>query len=175
MTDILLISEDYVKTHSGLNDNIFGGYLLPAIREAQDMRLQTIIGSALYQSILEQIEDDKLEEQYQILLEEYIQIFLVYQTISDLIPIIGSKLSNLGVVVSNDEHVTNLTQGERELVANHYLLRADFYTKRLQEYLLANREKYPELDECTCDSIKANLYSNTSTGLWLGGIRGKRF
>ena len=53
----------------------------------------------------------------------------MYQTLSDLVPIIGVKLTNLGVVVvSNDEHLNKSTQGgERDLVQNYYLERADFY------------------------------------------------
>ena len=148
MTNILLISEDYIKTNSGLNENVWGSYLTPAIREAQDMRLQSVIGTNLYKSILNQIDTDTLQPQYKTLLDDYIQVFLMYQTISDLVPIIGVKLTNLGVVVSNDEHLTNLSQGERDLVQNYYLERADFYCRRLQEYLLANREKYPELKHC---------------------------
>lgn len=174
MTDILLISEDFVKTNSGLNDNVFGSYLTPAIRDAQDMRLQSVIGTNLYKSILDQIDTDTLQPQYKTLLDDYIQVFLMYQTISDLVPIIGVKLTNLGVVVSNDEHLTNLTQGERDLVQNYYLERADFYCRRLQEYLLANRDKYPELKDCDCDSMRANLYSSASTGLFLGGRRSKK-
>lgn len=174
MTNILLISEDFIKTNSGLNENVWGSYLTPAIREAQDMRLQSVIGTNLYKSILSQIDTDTLQPQYKTLLDDYIQVFLMYQTISDLVPIIGVKLTNLGVVVSNDEHLTNLTQSERDLVQNYYVERADFYCRRLQEYLLANRDKYPELQECDCDTMKANLYSSASTTLWLGGLRSKR-
>lgn len=174
MTDILLISEDYIKTNSGLNDNVWGSYLTPAIREAEDMRLQSIIGTSLYKTILNQVDNDEVSVEIETLIEDYIQIFLMYQTISDLVPIIGVKLTNLGAVVSNDEHLTNLSQGERDLVQNYYLERADFYAKRLQEYLLANREKYPELNDCDCENMKANLYSSASCTLFLGGLRGRR-
>lgn len=174
MTNILLISEDYIKTNSGLNDNVFGSYLTPAIRDAQDMGLQSIIGTSLYKSIMEEIDNDTLTEDNKYLLDEYIQIYLMYQTISDLVPIIGVKLTNLGVVISNDEHLTNLTQGDRELVQNFYKNKADFYAKRLQEFLLNNKEVYPALDECTCEGMKANLYSSASSTLWLGGLRSKR-
>lgn len=174
MTDILLISEDFIKTNSGLNENVWGSYLTPAIRDAQDMGLQSIIGTSLYKSIIEEIDNDTLTEDNKYLLDEFIQIYLMYQTISDLVPIIGVKLTNLGVVISNDEHLTNLSQGDRELVQNFYKYKADFYCKRLQEYLLANREKYPELKDCDCDVMRANLYSSASTGLFLGGVRGKR-
>lgn len=176
MTKILLISEDYIKTNSGLNDNVWGTYLGPAIREAQDIKLQQILGTTLYQSLLKMVENGAIRnsdfEPYKTLLDDFIQVYLMYQTISDLIPIIGVKLTNLGVVVSNDEHTTNLTQGERELVQTYYEQRAEFYGKRLQNYLMENREKYVELNDCT--DIKPTLNSVAETGLFLGGIRGRR-
>lgn len=174
MTNILLIGEDFVKTHSGLNENVWGAYLAPAIRDAQDIKLQSILGSNLYKTILQMVDVEMITDQYLTLLEDYIQIYLMYQTLSDLVPIIGVKLTNLGVVVSNDEHITNLSQSERELVQNSFMYKADFYAKRMQEYLLENRNLFPELDDCTCNTIKSNLDSSASTGLWLGGMRGRR-
>lgn len=176
MTKILLISEDYIKTNSGLNDNVWGTYLGPAIREAQDIKLQQILGTTLYQSLLKMVENGAIRNDdfkpYKTLLDDFIQVYLMYQTISDLVPIIGVKLTNLGVVVSNDEHTTNLTQGERELVQTYYEQRAEFYGKRLQNYLIENRENYVELNNCT--DIKPTLNSVAETGLWLGGLRSKR-
>lgn len=174
MTNILLISEDYVKTHSGLNKNIWGDYLLPAIRDAQDIKLSTILGENLYKTILNKADTETLDGVYTTLLEEYIQVFLMYQSIADIIPLIATKIGNLGVVVSNDEHITNLTQGERELVQNTFIYKADFYARRLQNYLLKNRNEFPELDDVICNQIKSNLDSSATTTLWLGGYRGKK-
>lgn len=176
MTKVLLISEDYIKTNSGLNDNVWGSYLTPAIREAQDIKLQQVLGSTLYNSILLMVENGAIRNAdylpYKALLDDFIQPYLMYQAISDIVPIIGVKLTNLGVVVSNDEHVTNLTQSERELVQNYYEQRAEFYGKRLQEFLIDNKSQFKELKNCT--DIKPTLDSIGETGLWLGGIRTKK-
>lgn len=176
MTKILLISEDYIKTNSGLNDNVWGSYLTPAIREAQDIKLQQILGSSLYKSLLEKVGNGAIRNDdfkpYKTLLDDYVQIYLMYQTISDLVPIIGVKLTNLGVVVSNDEHLTNLSQSERELVQTYYEQRAEFYGKRLQEFLKDNGTDYKELEDCK--DIHPTLNTVAETGLWLGGIRGRK-
>lgn len=176
MTKIFLISEDYIKTNSGLNDNVFGTYLTPAIREAQDIKLQEILGSALYKSLLEKVENGAIRNPlfapYKTLLDEYIQIYLMYQTIANLVPIIGVKLSNLGVVISNDEHVVNLSQNERDLIQTYYSQRAEFYGKRLQEYLKENKEEYKELG--VCEDISPTLDSVAETSIFLGGRRGRK-
>jgi len=178
MRNVLLISEDTIKTQSGLNDNIWGKSLLPAIREAQEIGLQSIIGSCLYQRLCSMVEDGSIRDTenipYKTLLDEYISYYLIYRTIADLIPVIGTKLGNIGVVISNDEHMVNLTEDERSRVDTYYEYRADFYCKRLQEYLLNNKELYSELDECSCENMKANLDSAASTGLWLGGFRARK-
>lgn len=177
MTNILLISEDFVKTNSNLNDNVWGDYLLPAIREAQDMGLQTIIGECLYNRIIGLVDDghiaDTENSAYKVFLDEYIQQYLLYQVLADIIPIIGVKMANLGTVISNDEHTISLSDSERGRLSNYYLLRADFYCKRMQEYLLNNRELYPELKDCDCERLKANLKSAASSGIFLGGLRGR--
>lgn len=178
MNKILLISEDYIKTHSNLNENVWGEYLTPAIREAQDIGLQQIIGSCLYYSILSKVEDGSILEEsetaYKTLLDDYIQPYLMYQVITDLVPIIGVKLANIGVVISNDEHVNNLGEAERNRLGTYYKYRADFYCGRLQSFLLGNKALFKELDECTCQNIKATLDSAASIGLFLGGVRGRR-
>lgn len=178
MTNILLVSEDFIKTNSNLNENVWGEFLLPAIREAQDIELQQILGSCLYRTLLDMVDDGSISDDenvaYKELLDGYIQEYLMYQVITDLIPIIGVKLANLGIVISNDEHINNLSESERERIKSHYQYRADFYCKRLQEFLLSNKESYAELDECACNNLKANLKSAASTGLFLGGARGRR-
>lgn len=175
MSKVLLVSEDTIKTYSGLNDNIWGKSLLPAIREAQEIGLQSIIGTCLYQSLCSKVEDGSItastNTQYKELLDNQVQYYLIYRVIADLVPVIGVKLGNIGVVISNDEHVQNLTEDERSRVDTYYTYRADFYAKRLQEFLLQNKELYPELDECSCSQMKANLESAASIGLWLGGYR----
>lgn len=178
MTKILLISEDYVKTNSNLNDNVWGDYLLPAIREAEDIGLQSILGSCLYNQILHLVNENLIGENdytaYKTLLDDYIQEYLMYQVLTDLTPIIGVKLANLGTVISNDEHVINLTEKERSNIKQYYQYRADFYARRLQEFLLNNKGLYPELKECDCERLRSNLNSAASTGIWLGGYRGRR-
>lgn len=177
MTKIHLISEDFIKTNSGLNDNVWGSYLTPAIREAQDINLQKIMGTSLYKSLLEKVENGAIRnadfKPYKTLLDEYVQIYLMYQTISNLVPIIGVKLTNLGAVVSNDEHLTNLSQSERDLVQTYYAQRAEFYGKRLQDFLNDNSNDFSELKDCGVNQINPNLNTVADTGLWLGGLRGK--
>ena len=170
--NVLIVSEDFVKSNSNLGDNVFGKFLLPAIRESQEIYLQQIIGTALYESILEKIKDGNLVDPYKEFVDDYIRWTLLYQVLSDVIDILDVKLANLGTVRSRDEYVDSISDGERDRLKQNYQYKADFYCKRMQEFLLNNRNAFPELDECTCDRLDAQLHSSASTGRFLGGARG---
>ena len=178
MKNILLISEDNIRTYSNLNDNVWGKFLLPAIREAQEMGLATIIGECLYNKLCDLVGNDLIDDDlyvaYKDLLDNYVQPYLIYQTLTNITPLINGKMGNIGTVTTNDEHIINLSQGELDLVQNYYRERADFYQIRLQNWVKNNSEAFPELN-CNCGSPQPNLdRANNSVGLWLGGVRGKK-
>ena len=171
MTNILLISEDTLKTYSHLNDNVFGKSLTPAIITAQDIYLQKFLGSCLYKKVLELVKSGEIRNEnyamYKELLDNYIANFLIYQTLANLIPEISTKITNMGLVTSSDEHVQNVTQGERDLVMGQYQKYADAYCKMMQDFLKENRDSFPELNCCGAPTLD----SSAETGLWLGGTR----
>lgn len=175
MNNILLISEKYVKQNSEISDNLYGSYLLPSIRTSQDLYLRPIIGQNLYNSLLSMVADGSItattSSDYKQLLDDYIQPYLLERVVADLIPVVGAKIANLGTVLANDEHIVNLTVTDAEKLQTLHLNKASAYCKMLQEWLLDNKDLFPELDECTCNTISANLYSSAESSIWLGGIR----
>lgn len=171
INNVLLVSEDFIKTNSNISDNVWGKFLLPAIREAQHIRLQSVIGPRLYDSILRKVMDNSLSEQYKELVDDYIQWFMLYQVLSDVIDVLDTKLVNLGTVRNRDEYVDNISDAERVRLKHNYEYKADWYCRQMQQYLLNNRDQFEELDDCACNNMRANLNSAASTGLWLGGYR----
>lgn len=172
MTKILLISEDYVKTESALNDNVWGKFLMPSIREAQDINLSQIIGENLLNEVYYRVEHNQISGDYKTLLEDYIQPYLLYQVQSNIVPNLNVKMANLGTVVATDEHIVTLSKSDIDNFMTNIQYKADWYARRLQEYLLANLEVFG-LEDCDCNRIKANLDSAASTGIWLGGYRSR--
>ena len=174
MTNILLISEDTLKTHSSLNKNVWADNLSSVIKATQDVDLQRILGPCLYKKVLELVENGGIRNEnysiYKTLLDEYITDYLIYQTLVNLIPEISTKITNMGLVVSNDEHVQNVTQGERDLVMGQYQKYADAYCKMMQDFLKENRDSFPELNCCGAPTLD----SSASSQLFLGGRRGRK-
>lgn len=171
--DVLLISEDYVKSESMLDSNTSGKFLLTAIKLSQDVELRSIIGKCLLEKLQTLIFDKEIEDleniQYKDLLDIYIQPFLLYQVLSEIIIPVSYKMSNFGLMRADDEKDYAVNNAEINLIREYYTNKANVYKKRLQTYLCSNKELFPELEDC-CDT---NLYSSQSAGIWLGGVRGK--
>lgn len=171
--DVLLISEDYIKSESMLDSNISGKYMLTAIKLSQDVELRSIIGKCLLENIQMKVFDNSIENvengDYKDLLDTYIQPFLLYQVLSEIIIPISYKLANGGVMKYEDEKDYAVENKNINLVREHYLNKANVYKKRLQDYLCRNKDIFPEVEDC-CDT---NLYSSNASGIWLGGYRSK--
>ena len=83
------------------------------------------------------------------------------------------KLTNFGLAKSNDENLSVATLDEIAANRGYYLAKADAQCYALQTWLLENRSLFPELRDCDCNRIRANLTSAASCGIYLGGARGK--
>lgn len=110
---------------------------------------------------------------YKDLLDEYITPYLIERVIADLIPIVGSKIVNLGVIKTDDEYASNISADEVDRLQYQHIVKADHYAKRMQTFLKANRAAYPELNCCQCGDIQPNLNSAEDTGIFLGGYRAR--
>ena len=174
MAEILLSSEKFIKEVTNISDNLAGKYLLPSLREAQDVKLQGILGSCLFRKLKQLVKDEEISDnpKYKDLLD-HCQYFLAYSTIVEILRKVSYKIGNFGVSKSNDENLSVATADEINSQDFYYQSKADAYCLELQQWILDNRKDYPELSECQCSKIASNLYSAATCGVWLGGKRGK--
>lgn len=174
--NVYLISPTFVRTMSNASDNLSDKYLQSSIREAQEMGLQSILGTSLYNSILDKVEASEIGNIENIAYKELLdvaQFYLLYEVLKNVILITSVKLNNFGANQTNDDNLRVLSITELMKLKDQYQVKVDFYKRRLQEYVWNNRESFAELDECTCRSLHSNLYSSASSSIWLGGRRGR--
>ena len=174
--DILLTSETDIKVYTSLNDNTAGEYIQPAMYMAQKSDLEACIGTKLVRRLQELVGTNQIEElefeHYKELLDDYVADFLAYATIVRLIPVVSFKIGNAGVVRTDEEKVVNMAYDEVFNLKEYYQNQADYLMYRMQKYLIANYNKFPELRaNRTIDELRANLYSAASVPIFLGGKR----
>lgn len=78
MTDVFIISEENLRQFTDINNNVDSKLLKNAVREAQDIEIQRILGTKLYQAILDKIETNTLAGDYQTLVLDWVQNALLY-------------------------------------------------------------------------------------------------
>ena len=177
MAEIILTSEKFVKSVTSVSDNIAGKYILPSLREAQEQGLKGILGDALLAKLKGLVATKQIDEEsnasYKILLDRC-QYYLAYTAIVEVTNKVSYKIGNFGVAKSSDENLQVASQDEIGKMQYYYQSKADAHCLDLQNFLLQNRSDYPELTENCCHTIKSNLHSAASCGIFLGGSRGKR-
>lgn len=175
--EVLLSSEKFVKEVTSISDNLYGKYVLPSLREAQEIGLRGILGDCLLDRLCQLVASGTLGDpgngMYKVLVDRC-QYYLAYSTVVEVLNKCSYKVGNFGVARSTDEHLQAAGHDDIARQAYYWQSKADACCWDLQRWLLDNRSSFPELCECDCSRMQANLRSAASCGIWLGGARGYR-
>lgn len=87
MEEILFSSENFIKSVSNISDNLSGKYILPALREAQEIDLREILGDRLLRKIKDLVADNYINTEpfidYKTLVDKC-KYYLAYTVIARL-------------------------------------------------------------------------------------------
>ena len=176
MAKVLLVSEQTLKKNSVVNNNVDGMYLLPAIEYAQDAGLQPIIGTKLYNKLMDLVEDGSITEatDYKYLLDVFVQPYLLELVLSNIIFEAAGTVRNAGLIQPSDNHFYQVDKENREILKDQHRQFASHYQRMLQSYIKENRDLFVELSDNNLDYLQPEqLNSAANTDIWLGGIVGK--
>jgi len=149
--NILLLSDAILKERSVIHDNMDPKLIYPDIKVAQDMYIEPILGTALYNKLQTIVADGTITDagnaDYKLLLDKYIIDALVYYVMS-MLPIDSSyQFWNKGVSRKSSQDVDLPSMSDLVEVSKNYQNRAEFYGNRLKRFLLdqtSRLQKYPE-------------------------------
>lgn len=150
MTTTFILSEAKFREFTDVNDNLDTALIKNALREAQDIHLQRIIGTKLYQSILDKIDSSSLTGIYKTLVDDYIQNFLLYATYYESLEVIYMRARNNGLIIptggdNSIEVDRSLYNVKRQSTEN----KMEFYAEKLANYIAEEEAQFPELNSNT--------------------------
>jgi len=148
MTDTFIISEAKLRQFTDLNNNVSTELLRNAVREAQDINIQRLLGTVLYEKILDDIAADTLTGAYKTLVDDYIQNALLYAAYYEALEAIYIRPRNNGLLSPTGGENSEKVDGtwydrKRESVKNKF----EWYAEKLVNYLIENTNVFPELNE----------------------------
>lgn len=145
---VLLISETKLKNFTNINKNVDMDVLKAEVQIAQDIDLQTILGTKFYNHLLAQVSatGNTFNAEEKTLVDQYIQPFLLQQSYFQAIPHIMYRTMNNGITQGTMENATSVDIATMQYLRNIQKQRADFYMTRLQDYLLIGKgaNKFPD-------------------------------
>lgn len=136
--NVLLLSVEILKERTAIHGNIDEKLLYPEIKAAQDMYVHPILGTALYNKIINDVDAGSITGDYKNLLDDYILDCLLYYVLSGLPEALSYQFWNKGVVRKQGDSTDLPSMSELIDLSNKYRNRADWYAERLNKYLKQN-------------------------------------
>ena len=169
---VLLISETKLKAFTNINKNVDMDVLKAEIQIAQDIDLQTLLGTRFYNHLLSQVSStgNTFNADELILVNDYIAPFKIQTAYFNAIPHIHYRTMNRGIVEGTMENATSVDIETMKYLRTIQKQRADFYMTRLQDYLLIGRgqNKFPDyVTQSTIDGMIPDRSQKYNNGIFL--------
>ena len=149
MAYVLFISEDKLKDSTAINMNVDVDLLLPFVREAQKLYVETALGTDLTQHLKDEIVAGTLAGADKTLVDDYIGDMLPGYSLYHAIPYLRFRVENGNIYSKTSETGTALS---REEVLNT----ASYYRERLIDYIRNNTASFPTYSTNTGADVSAS-------------------
>ena len=163
---VLFISEDKLKDSTAINLNVDVNLLLPYVRQAQKLYVETKLGTDLNNKLKDLIVAGTVgavgNEAYKTLLDEYIGDMLPNWALYHCIPFLRFKVENGNIYSKTSETGNSLTTEESQHLREEIRNTAEYYTERMIDYICNNNSLFPEYNTNTGADVNPdnNAYYN---------------
>lgn len=144
MNNVLFANVTELKDSGIIDKNIQDIDIMVSIRKVQSTVIQSVLGTNLYDRIVDEITSDSVSDAVKILLDAYIFEAIAYLTKADLQLELSFRTCSTGLQSTNDETKTNAFLSEIKYIKQHNDNTAQFYVNRMEEFIKAYKEQYPE-------------------------------
>ena len=156
MAYVLFISEDKLKDSTAINMNVDVDLLLPFVREAQKLYVETALGTDLTQHLKDEIVAGTLAGADKTLVDDYIGDMLPGYSLYHAIPYLRFRVENGNIYSKTSETGTALSDSEAQHLREEVLNTASYYRERLIDYIRNNTASFPTYSTNTGADVSAS-------------------
>jgi hypothetical protein len=146
--DVLLISEQKLKSNTPINDNVDSSELRFSIQQAQQIFIQETLGTNLYEYILDLVKtgdiNDPIKVDYKELLNNFITPTLISYSYYLALDNFWVKFVNIGLQNMRSEQGTPIDIRGLTYLKNNARDNAQFNDNLMRRHLVFNNWKYPQ-------------------------------
>jgi len=144
MAYVLFISEAKLKDSTAINLNVDVELLLPYVRQAQKLYVETKLGTDLTDKLKAEITAGTLTGAYKTLVDDYIGDMLPNWAFYHAIPFLRFKIENGNIYSKTSETGNSLSTEEAQHLREEVRNTAEYYTERMIDYVCNNTSSFPE-------------------------------
>jgi hypothetical protein len=178
-TKIYLISEEYIKSQTAILQNVDNQFIKQHILEAQNIDVQQILGTSIYDEIIQEFIDFKdsgepvsaigtyISTANKNLVDNYLKVIILYYTMYYSIYDLYNKYTNKGIVNQTSDNSTTSDINYIEKMRKDYKNKAENLVQLMIEFIITNIDDYPLFTNYT-DSDTCSTTRGAYSSLYLG-------
>ena len=167
--EVLFVNPEYMKRLTNLDGSVDDNTLVPSIILAQDLHIQQLLGTDLFDKLKADISGSSLTGDYETLMDSYVRKATCWWTMVDLLPSLYVKIENGGLLQRNAPNASPVSTDDLHREVERARSNAKFYGQRLSQYLTYNTEKFPEYHTNTEDKLSPYPQSYDQSGFTVSG------
>ena len=160
MAQVLFVSPADVIKRTGINGNVDRDQMIQFIKIAQDIHVQGIMGTRLFEKFKTDIEAGNIPTNYQTLLDDYIQDMVIHYAAIEILPYIHFKVANGGIYIKGAENGTSVTKEDLDYLVQKERDIAEHYARRFVDHMSFNNATYPEYNQNNNDDMYPSKNQN---------------
>jgi len=165
MATALFITQQDLVRNSIISGNVDYDKIIQFVRVSQEIDVQNLLGTDLYNRISADIIAGTLTGNYLSLVTDFIQPTLIWFAQMNYIPFSAYTIAKGGVYKHQAENSQSVDKNEVDYLVGKAREYANYYSTRLVDYLCFNSSLFPEYTSNTNNDI--NPDTNTTYNGWV--------
>ena len=163
--NVLLISEQKLKSFTDIDQNVTSAVLLPFITVVQQTKLEYIIGGKYYRQLLNEVSGNTLTTTNSNFINYFCAPLLVWAAYAEALPSIMMRIKNNGITTGAEQTITTK---DMEWLQKRADDRSQFFEQRMIEEIVFNSGNYPLcFNYNSSDGLFPHLGKNYFSGVHL--------
>ena len=140
---VYFVTPQYILDRTPMDKNIDLDKLVPFIILAQDIHIQTILGSNFYDHLKNGVSGNTLNNDETNLIRNYIQPAIAFWTFYESYISLNYKATNKSIAKEKSEYSEPLSLDELKYSRSAIRTNAEYYSKRLQKFMIDYNFLFP--------------------------------
>lgn len=147
-----LINEEYFKTYSPVPVNFNMDNIEPYFKVAEKIWVEPLIGTPLYEELLEQVNTNTVTETNSTLLL-VLYPYLSFSIVYECLPFLSYHISEVGITKGKSDNSDSVSINDVNYINTHVRSQVEVMKAQLKKFLDRNKEFYPLYCPDTCEVI----------------------